>query len=386
MERVSETQPRTDRPGQVTVACAMVIAGSVFVVLMVWDRITALQSLATRDALRSFLADGSLGDGVTLAGLTTAVRVLSLVAALCATTMGILGTEALKGSRTGRLMITLLAVPLVVCAIVTDAMLSSGLGVLAAGIGAAVATLWFGPGRYFFAGLPQPAKQTESGGRSRSPRAPQPGRRSTPTAVPAPPRHDATHPPAGQAAPDQAPPPHPGWPPNSGPHAGAPAGWMPPPTSAYGAPRAALAPPARRPLALIWACLVTWAFSSITVLLVTGSIAVLAADSQTVLSRMHEQNPQLSERGVSDHDLVVIGYAMCGVMLLWALVAIALALVLFRRRRWAWYALLASTIGVAAFSMLAVLGSLVLLVPLAGAVATIVCLMRPEVRAWVFSR
>jgi hypothetical protein len=161
---------------------------------------------------------------------------------------------------------------------------------------------------------------------------------------------------------------------------------MPPPTSAYGAPRAALAPPARRPLALIWACLVPWAFSSITVLLVTGSIAVLAADSQTVLSRMHEQNPQLSERGVSDHDLVVIGYAMCGVMLLWALVAIALALVLFRRRRWAWYALLASTIGVAAFSMLAVLGSLVLLVPLAGAVATIVCLMRPEVRAWVFSR
>lgn len=361
MERVSETQPRSDRPGQVTVACVMVMAGSVFVVLMVWDRITALQSLATRESLNGFLADASLGDGVTLAGLITAVRVLSLVAAVCATAMGILGAEALKGNRTGRLVMTVLAAPLLLCALATDAMLSSGLGVLAAGIGAAVATLWFGPGRHFFDGVPRPAGP---------PTDPGPARRTPAT----------DRPPLGQA-----PPANPGWPPQPGPQGGVPLGWVPPPTSAYDVHGRGPSPAGRRPLALTWACVVTWAFCSVTLLLVTGSIAVLAADSATVLTRMHEQNPQLAERGISDHDLLVIGYTMCAVVLAWALVAIAVAVVLYRRRRWAWYALLVSSIGVAGLSTVAVLGSLVLLVPLAAAVATIVCLIRPEVKAWVFS-
>jgi hypothetical protein len=355
MERVSQSQPRADRPGQVTVACAMVMLGSVFVVLMMWDRIVALRSIATRQALQSFLDDGALGNGVTLAGLTTGVRVLSMVAAVCATAMAILAWETLQGSRTGRVVLTVLAVPLVVCGIVTDAMLSSSLGVLAAAVAAAATTLWFGPGRQYFDPQPQPA------GPPRRPGA-------TPYESYPPP----TAPPFGTPPPTEAPPPT------------FPAAWAPPSVSAYDGPGDARS--SRRPLPLIWACVVTWGFAALAALLGTGSIAVLAVDSQTVLDRMYEQNPQLADRGLSDHDLLVAGYAMCAVLLVWAVAAVVLSVMLFRHHRWAWYALMVSTVAVAGVSLVAAIGSAVLLVPLAGAVATIVCLTRPDVKAWVLSR
>jgi hypothetical protein len=231
MEGVSQTQPRPDRPGQVTVACAMVMLGSIFVVLMMWDRITALRSIATRESLQSFLDDGALGNGVTLAGLTTGVRVLSMVAAVCATAMAILAWETMQGSRTGRVVLTVLAVPLVLCGIVTDAMLSSSLGVLAAAVAAAATTLWFGPGRRYFDGKPQPAGH---------PRSPDPAPYES---YPPP-----TAPPFGTPPPTEPPS-------GSRPPPGFPAAWAPPPVSAYDATTGGRSTPGRRPPPLVWACL-----------------------------------------------------------------------------------------------------------------------------------
>ena len=65
-----------------------------------------------------------------------------------------------------------------------------------------------------------------------------------------------------------------------------------------------------------------------------------------------------------------------------ALVAAVLAALAFRRVRWAWYALVISTTGVIGICVLGSIGSLFLLVPLAGAAAAISMLVRPEVRHW----
>jgi hypothetical protein len=54
----------------------------------------------------------------------------------------------------------------------------------------------------------------------------------------------------------------------------------------------------------------------------------------------------------------------------------------FRRKRLALYGLIASAAGASVFCLLGALGSLVVLVPLAAAAATIGCLVRPEVKAW----
>jgi hypothetical protein len=124
-------------------------------------------------------------------------------------------------------------------------------------------------------------------------------------------------------------------------------------------------------------------FCSMAVVLVGASLVVLAVDSGAVLDRMNQQDPQLADRGISDHQLLVIAYATGSVMIAWALVAAALAVMAFRGRRWAWAALLVSTTVMVALSLLAVLGSVLVVVPMLAAIVTIVLLSRRDVRAWV---
>jgi hypothetical protein len=352
MEGVSEPSTTPVRPPQVTLACGIVMVGSVFVVLSVWDRIAGLHSLDSRHALQSVLDRAGLkGSGVTLDDLMVAVKTVSMVAAACATAMVILGWQTLRRSRSARLALTILAVPLLVCGLLTQDLAS-------AGVAAAVGTLWFGPCRTWFDDA-SPASPRPAGARP----FPTPTRGGTP----------------------------PGPPPSSRPSAAAPPTtsptaplWAPPPTSAYDARRDVHE--RGRPTALLWACALTWACASLSVVVLIGSVVVLATDSRTVLDAMHEQNPELARQGVSDHLVITVGYITCGAFLVWSLVALALALLLFRGRRWAWYALTISTSAAAVVCLIGVIGSVVVLVPLAATVATLACLVRPEVRAWLVSR
>src|SRR4051794_41935855 len=94
MEGVSEPSTTPVRPPHVTVASVIVIVGSLFVVLQMWDRIAGLHSIDTRATLAAYLADSRLGDaGVDLAQLTQIVRVTAMIAAGCATAMLILGWQ-----------------------------------------------------------------------------------------------------------------------------------------------------------------------------------------------------------------------------------------------------------------------------------------------------
>src|SRR5262245_13678187 len=177
MDVVSEPQTTPARPPQVTFACGIVIVGSIFVVLAMWDRIAGLHTLDSRSGLQSFLKDSGLSSsGLTVGDLMTTVKVLAMVSAGCATAMVILGWQTLQRSRGARLGLAILAVPLFVTGLATD-------GIVSSGVAAAVLTLWLGPARLWFSDAPAP-----------SPAAP-----ATRTAPPPPAQRQPTAPPPAQA-------------------------------------------------------------------------------------------------------------------------------------------------------------------------------------------
>src|SRR5215213_783734 len=180
MDGVSEPPTTPVRPPQVTVASVIVIVGSVFVVLQMWDRIAGLQSVDTRTTLTSYLDGSHLGDaGVDVVQLTTIVRVAAMAAAGCATAMLVLGWHVTRRSHSARLVLSVLAALLLLSGLVSDWFVGSVAATFwACGIAAAVATLWLGPARLWFSGAPDAALATREAA---------PSRRSTAAATPPPP-------------------------------------------------------------------------------------------------------------------------------------------------------------------------------------------------------
>ena len=79
-------------------------------------------------------------------GVLEIMRVFGMVAAGCATAAAILGYHVLQRSRSARLALTLLAVPLFLSGMVTGGFLSSV-------VAAAAVMLWFQPSRDWFNGV-----------------------------------------------------------------------------------------------------------------------------------------------------------------------------------------------------------------------------------------
>jgi hypothetical protein len=141
--------------------------------------------------------------------------------------------------------------------------------------------------------------------------------------------------------------------------------------------------PDLRPAPVLWACLITWICAGFTGLMLVASMAFLAANSSTVLDKMHEQNPALSQQGLSDHQILVVCFVFCSVCVLWCVLAATCAVLVFRRVHWSWLALVLSTAGVAALCLIGIVGSVVTVIPLAAAGATLALLLRPESRRWL---
>jgi hypothetical protein len=145
-------------------------------------------------------------------------------------------------------------------------------------------------------------------------------------------------------------------------------------------------PPSARPRALVWACVLTWVCSGLAATGLALSLAMLSADSDSILDDVYRQNPQLADQGLSRHAVLTMLIVICAVVLVAALAAAAFAILLFLHHPWAWHALVASSIGAALLFLVGSFGSPVAIVFLGACVATIVCLMRPEVRAWPLGR
>lgn len=311
------------RPPQVTLAAMLIMGGSALVVVTVFERVAGLHSLETREAVERFLADAPADDlGLDVPAVLTILRVLCMVAAGCATAAAILGYQVLRRSRSARLALTVLALPLFVTGLVSG-------GFLSAVVAASALMLWVQPSRGWFgdaapAGPPNPS----------------------PPAPPAPQRRADEH--------DRPP--------------------------AY-LPRLETDPSARPP-AVAWACALTWACAGLTALVTGLSLVLLTASPDRVFEELHRQNPDLAGQGLSDDTLLTATLVAGGVILVWSLAAIVLAALAFRGVEWARVAVVVSASGAALLLLVATVGQVLLLLPLAASVVTLALLVRPDVRAW----
>lgn len=345
---MSEPSPNA-RPRQVTLAGWLTMLGSVFVVLLVFERVSGLHTIETRESVERFLAEPPGSDlGVGVDGVLSIMRTLALVAGGCATAAAILGWHVLKRSRSARLGLTILAVPLFVTGMVTGGFVSSL-------VAASAVMLWLQPARDWFDGVTrQPAAApTAAPGAVAAPARSDARSDARPDARP-----DATSDAASRAASGAAP----GWP-------------------------AVAMPTAARPSAVTWACILTWAGSGLTALGAIASGVLLAMQPHVLLDQVQQQNPELEAQGVSDDLLIGLTFAMLAGFVAWAVAAAVVAIFVLRGREWARITLVvsASTAG-AVFLLGSVLGAFVLALTLATCAMAVVLLVRPEVRAWFQAR
>lgn len=333
---MSESPPR---PSHTTLAAGIVIGGSVGVVIGIADQLSGLHSLETREAVTSFLAEppgSSLG--LDLTGALRALRVALMAVAGCATAAAVLGYHVLKRSHRARVGLTVLAAPIFLGGLATGGFLTSL-------VAASSVLLWIGPSAAWFRGESPPSGMD----RSRAGR-------------PAPSAFDAPAPPRSEQPPPAAEP-----------------FGRPPVRTEQQPPTGPVRPPGGRPDGLVWACVLTWAFCSLTLVVLLTSVVLVSINPDLVLDELRRQGRELPD-GVG--LLTATTLVLAGVAGIWSLAAIVLAALAYRRVAWARSALQVSAAGAAVLCLVASLSSLLALVPGVVCVLTVVLLTRPEVREW----
>ncbi len=160
----------------------MIMGGSVLVVATVFETITSLNTLETREAVSQFLSEPpGEGLGLDVPGALLVLRTVSMVAAGCAAVAAVLGFHVLRRNRSARLGVTVVAIPLFFTGMVTGGFLSSV-------VAASALLLWLEPARNWFDGVPAPPspERAAAGWPPPTPQSPEP-----PPSPPAPPRAGA---------------------------------------------------------------------------------------------------------------------------------------------------------------------------------------------------
>ncbi|MFD1946572.1 hypothetical protein [Nocardioides aestuarii] len=336
---MSETRPR---PGHTTLAGALVVGGAVGVVVSVAEQLSGLYSLETREQVTQFLETPPGSDfGLSVTAALDGLRVVLMVLAGLATAAGVLGFHALRGSTGARLGLSVLAFPIFVLGIAVG-------GVLTALVAAGTALMWSGPSAFWFRGEPVPERPRREGPAGQAGAPPLPVRRPGATRPQDPAgatltAERPTAPPAGPAVPG------------------------PPPVR-------------RRPDALVWACVLTWAFSGLAAVMMGASALLMATSPDLVVEELQRQGNELGDTGADAITEAV--YLSAAVIIGWSLLASVFAVLAFRGVPAGRSGLLASALVAAFVSLLGVLATAVVVVPAVAALATVVLLNRAEVRAW----
>lgn len=357
---MSEEQPR---PGHATLAGALIIGGSVFVVLAAWQRISTLHTLAVQEELQKVLTEPMTADlGLDADGLATMIRVLCMVGAGAATASAILGIQVFKRSASARVALTALSPLLFVGGLATA-------GFLAPMVLAGIVLLWLQPTRDWYAGRPW-AQRLEERQAARLNAI-----RSATRPVP-PSRFDQPSQPSQPSRPVDHPVRQPGHLP--GPVAG---------------PVTGVAPPARgpvvgaRPPALVAACAITCVVAVTIVLLVAGMVAYVSANSEKLFAEVMKDQPSWIDRSqVTEQDLVAGIYVLLAGVTACALGAIVLAALAFVGQNWARIVLAIGAGSGAAASLFLALGAWPLVILVAALAGTTSLLLRPEVARWYAGR
>jgi hypothetical protein len=337
---VSETKPR---PGHTTLAGALVVGGAVGVVFSVAEQLAGLSSLETREQVAEFLSAPPGSDlGLSVTAALDGLRVVLMVLAGCSTAAAVLGWHALRGSTGARMGLTVLVLPIFVVGVAVG-------GVLTALVAAGTALMWSGPSAYWFRGEPVPEPPTRPRSEGGGGVPPLPVRRPGASRPPEAPGSTLTA--ARTDAPSSAP-------------------------TAPGSPQ----PGVRRPDAVVWACVLTWAFSALAAVVMGASAILVATSPDLVVQEMQRQGNDLGDVGVDAIAETV--YLSAVVVVGWSLLASLFAGLAFRGVPWGRSGLLASAAVAAVVCLLGVVATVVLALPAGAALATVVLLNRPDVRAW----
>ena len=350
------SKPTEQRPPQVSLASGIVMFASVLVLITAWEQVASLGSLETQEAIDSFLSEPPFSSlGLDLAATRDLLRLTSLVAAGAACATAILGWYVRKPDRSARLGLTIFAVPVFVAGV------PSG-GLAGAFVAAGAAMLWMMPAREWFAtgkwtpptpvSKPAPVSRTTPGAAGLHPTA-QPGPGQPPPAA----RPFGT---PGQSEPARPVP--------------APQG---PPTSLQ--QRQLLY---TRPGAMVTAFVLTVVMAGGLLALSLLWIALAGISPEFLMSVLEQQQPQLVEDGMTLQQVQGTVYTYAGAFVVWCVAALVFAGFAMARRDWARRALMLTAAFSAGGCLVFVLDTVLVLIPAAAAVATVICLRRIEVRRW----
>jgi hypothetical protein len=366
------SQPTEQRPPQVTLASGIIMFASLIALAIAWEQVATLGSLDTQESIRDGLAGGPLSLlGLDLESAAQLLRITCMVVAACACATAILGWFVRKPDRSSRLALTIFAGPVFVAGTVLD-------GVAGSFVAAGTAMLWLTPAREWFATgrwtPPAPAPQKDVARREEQP--PQP-----PTDVPSPP--PATWPFAEQPPPARSPYGQPYPQPHAQPAAQPQAG----PTPRVRAQQ----PPAAwrqrellesRPGAMVAAFVLTVVMAGGLLALSLLWVALAGLSPDFLMSVLEQQQPELVEGGLTLEQVRSAIFALGGAFIVWCAIALLLAGFAMARREWARRGLMMSAAFSAGACFALVLNTLLVLIPAAAAVATVLCLRRVEVRRW----
>ncbi|GAB2623995.1 hypothetical protein GCM10027270_08450 [Nocardioides ginkgobilobae] len=396
------------RPRQVTMAGWVTIIGSALVIASVFAQIGALDSLDTRRGVEETLAQPPL-DGLDLqvSEVLEAIRVLAMVTGACAAATAILGWQVMQRSRSARLALSILAVPMFLAGLVAGGFTTSL-------VAAAAVILWLQPARAWLNGDPVPerflrppgdARREQDAARGRDGGRPDPFA-PTPPAAPTEDRGQAPSwpPPTGSPVGDgpapasTGPAAYPGFgqrpagvdqPVGTSEQPGQPGAWPVPSgqPGAWGPPvpaqRGPKPNPLRAGLVLTW---ITCALVVVGLVLVVVAIALDPALVDEEIERAIAQNPTTAGEITVDQVRVAV-YAFLAGFVAWALAAALVASFAWTGRTWAWVLLCVSAgLSAGLFLLLSLLGAFIALIPLAMASGALALLLRPEVRAWYAAR
>lgn len=355
------------RPRQVLVSGVVAAAACGLLVLTLFDTLTRMDTVEVRHTITDSLA-GHNSLGLSVSEVLGLMRVVTFVSGALAAAGVVLAVYALQRHRGARVGLSVVAVILVFTATLVA-------GLLPLLVGLATLRLWSRDARDWFDGRParerRPASPTPVSGSGPGPEAPGSG---SPVAAAWPPLEPG-QPPTPPGGPSGEPPgPQPA--PAAYPFGTAPLRRAPvqPPTASRRPDRG----DGRRPPAVALACWLTWVLCGLLAVFLLLVAVVLTGDSATLLREL-QRNPQVASLAASDRQLLDTLWLIVAFGTTWALAAIALAVLAYRRLDGARIALVVSAI------LAAVVG--VVLVPVgwlhaAGAVTTAVLLLRRPARDW----
>jgi len=377
------------RPRQLTMAAGFVIGGSVLLLMMVFDTLTKLNSVETREQITEVLRSPSgEGLGLTMSQALTSMRVGLMIAGACAAATAVLGVYVLKPNRAARLALSILAVPILLTAPLTN-------GISGALVVVAILMLWSGPARDWFAG--RPVREVQA------PARPDKSAKQGPWETTMPRQSDRLHepdqsPPSDRPT-DQEPPEDRPTPPasqlttvGSSTTPGASSGFGVRPAPVDDLPQGAWPPPVAQqppgvtggadastvPASVKIACILTWVFSGLVALLYAGSMVVLIVNQDQIVDYVLDQ-PEWQRAELPTDILLPVLWVGCLAFFVWSLGACVLAWFTWRRHNWARW-LLASSAAAAFLAGLIVFPAGIL--PQLAAVLTIVGLFLATSRAW----